>query len=95
MATKEELQRLRYVLCDNICKLGFPEDFGVILCDTLGTEKQMKRMISYLIQVKPRTMEEVADELVCIKEEFEKYRQRKISEHANAKYTEILNNGLE
>lgn len=95
MTTKTELLRIKNCICDTVEVLGFPRNFGEIIADELGTEKQMKRMLSYLIQSKPKSMEEIADEMICIKEEFEKYRQRKISEYANQRYNEIVNDGLE
>lgn len=73
--------------------LGLPAEFGEIIASELGTEKQMTRMISWIVQYKPRSAEEIADEMLCIKAEFQRYREHKIAEHYNMKYNELLNGG--
>ena len=65
-----------------------------ILADELHTEKQMKRMIGYLLQGKPSRIEDIVDEMLAIKSDFASYRQKKITEYNNAKYNELLANGL-
>ena len=74
--------------------MGYPREFGEIIANELGTEKQMTRMISYLASFKPCSMEEIADEMLAIKAEFEKYRQKKAAEYYNSKYNELMRNGL-
>lgn len=76
-------------------RYGYPEEFGIILAKELKTEKQIDRMISYLLHGKPSGMEEIADELVAIKEEFHSYQQKKITEYNNRKYNELLWFGLD
>ena len=73
---------------------GFPAEFGCILAPGLHTEKQMKRMIGYLLQGKPSRIEDIVDEMLAIKSDFASYRQKKITEYNNAKYNELLANGL-
>ncbi len=92
MTSKEQT---RISLIRTIERAGFPAEFGVTVADILGTEKQMLRMVSWIIQYKPHTMEEIVDELICIKEEFERYRQKKMSEYYNVKLNELMNKGLE
>ena len=84
----------RKQLISLIKKYGFPEEFGCILADELHTEKQMKRMIGYLLQGKPSRIEDIVDEMLAIKSDFASYRQKKITEYNNAKYNELLANGL-
>lgn len=84
----------RKQLISLIKKYGFPEEFGYILADELHTEKQMKRMIGYLLQGKPSKIEDIVDEMLAIKSDFASYRQKKITEYNNAKYNELLANGL-
>jgi len=92
MDTKEQI---RTSLIKSITKRGFPLGFAVMIADSLGTEKQMQRMVSWIIQMKPDTPEMIADEMLSIKAEFEKYKNKAIAEYANRKYNEILNCGLE
>lgn len=76
-------------------RYGYPQEFGVILAQELKTEKQIERMIGYLSHGKPGSMEEIADELIAIKEEFHSYQQKKIVEYNNQKYNELLWKGLD
>lgn len=86
-----EREKIHGSLVSMMVRRGFPREFGEIVAAELGTEKQMKRMESYLIQAKGASIEEVADEMLSIKEEFQRYRDRKIDEYANMKYTQYLN----
>ena len=92
MTTKEQT---RMSLVRTMEGMGFPAEFGETVADVLGTEKQMFRMVSWLVQYKPGTVEEIADELISIKEEFQRYRNKKMSEYYNMKNNELMNKGLE
>ena len=48
-------------------------------------------MTAYLYQAKPRSVEEVVDEMLAIYSEIEEWRDRKESLDANARYNEYLN----
>ena len=87
--------QIRSSLIETLVRMGYPGEFGALIADELKTEKQMERMISYLVRLKPSSAEEIADEMLAIKAEFEKYRQKKVSEYYNAKYNELLQNGLD
>lgn len=90
-----ELQTKADRLISIIERYGYPKEFGIILVNELKTEKQIDRMIGYLLQAKPSSLEEIADELVAIKEEFHSYQQKKIAEYNNQKYNELLWKGLD
>ncbi len=92
MTSKEQT---RLSLIETIKRLGHPEEFGMLIAAELGTEKQMARMISYLVKLKPQSMEEIADEMLSIKEEFERYREKKVIEYYNEKNNLLMQNGLE
>ena len=92
MTSKEQT---RLSLIETIKRLGHPEEFGMLIAAELGTEKQMARMISYLVRLKPQSMEEIADEMLSIKEEFERYREKKVIEYYNEKNNLLMQNGLE
>ena len=75
--TKNQLVR-------EIVGLGFPEQLGEEVAKNLGSPKAMRRMISYLRQVKPKKVELVVDEMLAICSEIETWRDKKESQEANA-----------
>ena len=82
-------------MMDALTKLGFPEALGDQIVKTLGSPKAMDRMTSYLNNVKPKKAELVVDEMLAICSDIARWRDKKESERANAKYNEILYFGLE
>ena len=90
-----EWNRTRDRLVAEIKKLGFREDLGYAVAKNLGSPKAMERMISYLVNVKPRKEELLIDEMLAICSEIEAWKEKKASQEANARYNEILLNGLE
>ena len=87
--------RTRDRLVAEIKKLGFREDLGYAVAKNLGSPKAMERMISYLVNVKPRKEELLIDEMLAICSEIEAWKEKKASQEANARYNEMLLNGLE
>ena len=85
--TKDELVRA-------VEGLGFPAELGEAIAKHLGSPKAMERMISYLDYVKPKTEELIVDEMLAIRSEIDAWREKKASEEANARYNEMLRNGL-
>ncbi len=81
-------------LVQTVVRLGFREDLGEAIAKNLGSPKAMERMISYLINVKPRTEELVVDEMLAICSEIDAWREKKASEQANARYNAIRNDGF-
>jgi len=65
--TKNQLVR-------EIVGLGFLEQLGEEVAKNLGGPKAMRRMISYLRQVKPKKAELVVDEMLAICSEIENWR---------------------
>ena len=55
----------------------------------------MERMLSYLYNVKPESVELVVDEMLAICSDIESWRDKKASEEANARFNEVPNFGLE
>ena len=70
---------------------GFPAEFGQALAAGLGGEKSIRRMTGYLYGAKPRSMEEVADEMVAICEQRDRWVERKKSEYYQGKLNEFYN----
>ena len=90
-----EWSRTRDELVRVIRDLGFPEELGSEIAKMLGSPKAMRRMISYLYYVKPRTDELIIDEALAIASEIAVWKEKKASEEANERYNEVLNYGFD
>ena len=90
----DDRMRIYQDLVDTIVRMGYPEDFGTAIADNLGTEKTMSRMISYLHQAKPRSAEEIADEMLAIRDDRDRWIKKKSAEYYNSKYNELIYQGL-
>lgn len=88
-------ERLHTTLTDKIASMGYPPEFGAAIADQLRTEKAMSRMIGYLLHAKPHSAEEIADEMLAICDDRDRWQQKKESEYYNGKYNELLRDGLE
>ncbi len=62
---------------------GYPEDFTRLICAELNTDFTAERMISYISRGKHR-LEDVADEMLAIRDLRDRIRDKHISEHAQA-----------
>ncbi len=81
-------------LVQTMVGLGFREELGLAAAKNLGSPKAMERMISYLVNEKPRTEELVVDEMLAICSEIAAWKEKKASEEANARYNEMLYFGI-
>ena len=61
-------------LIDAVEAKGQPRELGALIAGQLGTEKTMERMLAYLGKTGPLSAEEMVDEMLAIKAEFEGYR---------------------
>ena len=68
--------------------MGYPREFGVVLAGELRSERAIVRMTSYLGFQPP---EEIADEMLAICADRDRWVEQKKSEYANAKITEFYN----
>ena len=93
-ADQREWTRARDELVRTIMDLGFPEELGNEIVKNLGSSKAMNRMTGYLINVKPKSVELVVDEMLAIRSEILAWKEKKSSEEANARYNELLNYGF-
>ena len=84
----------RRTLARTIERMGYPIEFGAVIADSLGTEKMMRRMIAYLHEAKPKSAEEIADEMLAITSDRDRWIQKKQAEYYNAKINVLLNEGL-
>ncbi len=81
-------------LVDTICSLGYPKEFGDAIAKGLGGEKAMRRMTSYLNLAKPKSAEEIVDEMLAISSDIDTWRKKKEVEYYNSKYNELLRDGI-
>ena len=91
---KKEWARARDELVAAITDLGFPKELGDEIAKTLGSPKAMRRMNAYLYNVKPSRVELLVDEMLAIRDDIDRWKDKKAAEEANAAYNDILNNGL-
>ena len=92
----DERERITEELIQQLVRMGYPypAEFGAAIANNLRTEKTMSRMIRYLRNANPRSAEEIADEMLAIMEDRNRWVQKKEAEYYNAKYNEMLYNGL-
>ena len=81
-------------LVRTIVRMGYPKEYGIVIADNLRTEKTMSRMIGYLNQANPKSANEIADEMLAIMEDRERWIRKKTAEYYNGKYNELLWYGL-
>ena len=87
---QREWIRARDELVREIKALGFPEELGSQIAKLLGSPKAMSRMMGYLVNVKPRSAELIVDEMLAICSDIDRWKDKKASEEANARYNELL-----
>lgn len=89
MEADKDLARRKLVRAAMVA--GFPPEFGEALAEFLGGPATMERMASYLIRVRPQSVEEAADEAVTLVEQRARWVEEMRSEEANAAYTRWVN----
>ena len=94
MSAPESWKEAYRELIERIVRMGYPEEFGRMIAKNLGSEKLIRRMTAYLYLAKPRSGEEIADEMLAIMSDRERWIQKKEAEQANARYNEIMYYGL-
>ena len=92
---REEWAIAKNELVNAIKALGFPEDLGNEVAKNLGSPKAMNRMCSYLYNVKPQKAELIVDEMLAIRSDIQRWKEKKEVEAANAWYNEFLYYGLD
>ena len=91
---QREWARARDELVGTITGLGFPKELGNEIAKALGSPKAMRRMNAYLYNEKPGSAELIVDEMLAIREDIDRWKDKKAAEEANAAYNDILNYGL-
>ncbi|MCR5140939.1 MAG: hypothetical protein K6C68_00200 [Ruminococcus sp.] len=95
MNNRETWSRAKSELTASLLSLGFPAELGDIIAQHIGSPKGMERMTAYLNYVRPDKVELIADEMLAIKADIDRWREKKESERANIAYNNILNQGLD
>ena len=85
---------IRNDLAAVIREMGYPEEFGYLIADELSTEKYMLRMIQYLRNASSASMEEIADEMLSMVDERNRWREKKENEYYNEKFNNMIYRGL-
>ena len=91
MATDEERAAAREGLVRAAVSIGLPEEFGYLMARELRATPAMERMRAYLLGVRPTHMEDIADEMLAICEQRDRWIERKRSEEAEAAVTAFYN----
>ena len=76
------------LLYDLMLRKGYPEDFTLLICAEMSTDFTAERMISYISRGKHR-LEDVADEMLAIRDLRDHIKNKHISEHAQASINEL------
>ena len=74
-----------------IVELGYPEEFGLVLAGELRSDNAIRRMTAYLRSSGFQPPEQIADEMLAICEQRDRWIERKKSEWAEARMTEVYN----
>ena len=82
-------------LIATIISLGFPGELGVFIARHLGHPKAMDRMNAYLHYLQPTDVNVIVDEALAIREEIDRWREKKRSREAENAYNELLWYGLD
>lgn len=90
MYRSEKCQKLFEVLT----KMGLPEPFCEEMIKNLRTDYTAGRMLGYLYRYPNPGIEELVDEMLAIISDRDRFVEKKKSEHAQATYNRILNEGL-
>ena len=92
---KREWTSTKERLVSEIISLGMPGELGELIARQLKSPKAMNRMISYLRYVRPHSEEEIADEMLSIISDVDRWKDKKASIKANTKYNEWRNTNRE
>jgi hypothetical protein len=94
MSAPESWKAAYRELIETLVRMGYPEELGRAIAKNLGSEKTMRRMTAYLCSAKPRSAEEIVDEMLAIMSDRERWIQKKKAQEANAEYNKLLYYGI-
>lgn len=70
---------------------GYPEEFSRLICAEMSTDFTAERMMYYVAGEKKR-LEDIADEMVAIKDLRDRLVNKHITEHANQSINNLYRN---
>lgn len=79
------------LLYDLMLRKGYPEAFTRLICVEMNTDFTAERMMLYISRGKHR-LEDVADEMVAIKDFRDRQINKHISEHAQKSINDLYRN---
>ena len=82
MKTKSE------ILYELMLRKGYPEAFSKLICSEMNTDFMAEKMIKYIGREKHR-LEDVADEMIAIREFRDRMIDKHITEHAQASINKL------
>jgi hypothetical protein len=83
-----EKSKLLYEL---MLRRGYPEEFSRLICAEMNTDFTAERMMNYVSGPKKR-LEDVADEMLAIKDFRDRLIDKHITEHANRSINDLYRN---
>ncbi len=89
-AAQKKREEMHLKLVDLIERMGYPREFGHAIAVSLRTEKAMARMMNYLIKARPGSAEEIADEMLAIQSDRERWAEKIMNEYYTRRYNEYL-----
>ena len=79
------------LLYDLMLRKGYPEEFSRLICMEMNTDFTAEKMMHYVSGEKKR-LEDIADEMVAIKDLRDRLINKRISEHANISINSLYRN---
>ena len=79
------------MLYDLMLRKGYPEEFSRLICMEMNTDFTAEKMMYYVSGEKKR-LEDIADEMVAIKDLRDRLINKHISEHANISINNLYRN---
>lgn len=92
--TRETWLEARNELIRAMAECSFPEDVGALVAKELHSEKSIRRMAGYVRNARPRSMEQIADEMLAIIDDREKWIRKKELEESNERYNAWLDSDM-
>lgn len=78
-------------LYDMMLRKGYPKEFSRLICMEMNTDFTAEKMMNYVSGEKKR-LEDIADEMVSIKDLRDRLINKHISEHANISINNLYRN---
>lgn len=76
-------------------RMGYPPEFCAVVSGELRTDFTAGRMLGYLSHYKKPSFEEIADEMLAILADRDKYRDKAINEYTQSKLNYMMWTGFD